>query len=980
MDGNDLRFTVLGPLQAWRGDAEIPLGPPQQRAVLAVLLLRHRRPVTVDELVDAVWGEDPPAKAIPIVRTYISQLRALLEADRVRYQTGDVLQRVARGYAIQTPEQSIDAAVFEDKVRAARELRDRGEPSTARDLLHAALAMWKGTPLSGVPGPYAEAERARLGELQLNVTETRLELDLECGGHRDVVPELLNLTAVHPLRERLQGLLMLALYRCGRPAEALAGYRRTRALLGEELGVDPSPDLQELHAGILRNDPALAVPAARGPESRRGAAVPAQLPTDLADFTGRGAEVETVTQALRGGSGTAVPIATLTGMGGAGKTTLALHAAHRVRDHFPDGQLFMDLRGMASPPAAPAEVLAEFLRALGENDGRIPKDPAERAALYRSLLSQRRVLVVLDNAADTEQVLPLLPGSAGCAVIVTSRSRLATLPASARVGVEVFDPQAAAELFARVAGERRARAEQAAMTRLLELCGGLPLAVRIVASRLAARPDWSIAELLDRLDDEHGRLADLRIEALAVEATFRLGYRQLDAEQARAFRLLALPAPTSLSLVEAAAVLDRPVADVEPLVEGLVDVGMLESPTRGRYRYHDLLRLFARQRAEAEDPAAERTAAAARLLDVYLATARHAYGLMRPGHTVPRLLTPTARQGLSFADEHEAAAWGSRALTAMFQVIQQVGDTAVGTAADLILALDPVLQAEHRWRDLVPVARDVLAAARRTGDRRAQRSLCYMLGGALMQVHELAAGRDLIERALDLCAADPEPTTEAMSRNVQALIESRYGRDAQALASWEQAVEVARTVPDPAVEALVLGNIVQTQLDGGSSDPALLALAERPLQLYRNLDDHHGQAQALYRLAQVLRRLGRPAEALRVHQDCLIILGPEGQPFVRAANLVRTAEVLLDLGRPESAARLAERGIDLSRQLGLDRFHALGACALGDVRAELGDRAAARAHWREALRLYEGLNMARQAHHVRSRLLDTPVARSMSPS
>ncbi len=980
MDGNDLRFTVLGPVQAWRGDAEVPLGPPQQRAVLAVLLLRRRRPVTVDELVDAVWGEDPPAKAVPIVRTYVSQLRALLDADRVRYRTGEVLQRVARGYAIQTPEHSVDAAVFEDKVRAAGELRDRGEAATARDLLHAALAMWKGGPLSGVPGPHAEAERARLGELQLNATETRLELDLECGGHRDVVPELLQLTAAHPLRERLQGLLMLALYRCGRPAEALAGYRRTRALLAAELGVDPGPELQELHSRILRNDPALAVLAGRGPEDRRGVVVPAQLPTDLADFTGRREEVETVTQALRAGSGTAVPIATLTGMGGAGKTTLALHAAHRVREHFPDGQLFVDLRGMASPPAAPADVLAEFLRALGENDARIPREDAERAARYRSILSQRRVLVVLDNAADTGQVLPLLPGSAGCAVIVTSRSRLATLPASARVGVGVLDPRAAAELFTRVAGARRAGAEPAATGRLLELCGGLPLAVRIVASRLAARPDWSIAELLDRLDDEHGRLADLRIEALAVEATFRLGYRQLDAEQARAFRLLALPAPTTLGLVEAAAVLDRTVADVEPIVEGLVDVGMLESPTRGRYRYHDLLRLFARERAEAEDPPAARTAAVARLLDVFLATARHAYGLLRPGHTVPRLLTPTARQGLSFADEHEAAAWGSRELTAMFQVVRQVGDTVVGTAADLILALDPVLQAEHRWRDLVPVARDLLAAARRTGDRRSQRSLCYMLGGALMQVNELAAGQELIERALDLCAADPDPTTEAMSRNVQALIESRYGRDAHALVLWEQAVAVARTVPDPAIEALVLGNIVQTELDGGSSDPALLALAERPLRLYRDLDDHHGQTQALYRLAQVLRRLGRPAEALRVHQDCLVALGPEGQPFVRAANLVRTAEVLLDLGRPLSAARLAERGIDLSRKLGLDRFHALGVCALGDARAALGDRAGAAAHWREALELYEGLSMARQADQVRRRLRDAPVIRSMSPS
>ncbi|MFF3326355.1 BTAD domain-containing putative transcriptional regulator [Streptomyces sp. NPDC002889] len=966
----DLRFRVLGPLQAWRGDNEVPLGSPQQRAVLTALLLKGG-PAAVEELVDAVWGEDPPTGAVPVLRTYISRLRGALEPDRERNQAPVVLVSVANGYAVHVHDGAVDLTLFEHQLHEARELNAQGATRAARDLLRTALDRWKGVPLAGVPGPFADMERSRLAEMRLSATETRVALDLELGGHRDVVPELITLTAAHPLKERLRLLLMLALYRCDRQAEALAVYHDTRHTLIEELGIEPGPALRELHGQLLAADPSLVAPPAET-VPRASTVRPAQLPCDLADFTGRETETDGLSAVLSDDSGTAVPVAVLTGMGGAGKTTLAVHVAHKLSGDFPDGQLHADLRGVDGTPADPAAVLAGFLRALGEKDQGMPDSLVERAAMYRSILARRRVLVVLDNAHDTEQVRPLLPGSGSCAVVVTSRSRLAALPATGRVAVEVFQPQVAAELFARIVGGPRTAAERLAILRVVDLCGGLPLAVRIVASRLAVRPDWSITDTVDQLKDERQRLGELQVEDLAVESCFRLGYGQLDQQQARAFRLLALPASNTLGLVDAAAVLDLPPQQAEPLLESLVDVGMLESPARRRYRYHDLLRLFARQRVQEEESTTTRAAALTRLLDLLVATARNAYRLIRPGHTTPASLIPTEHRGVTFADAEEACAWGARELTAALELVEQVVHTATAGAADLLLALDPLLMAEHRWRDVIPVARKVAAEAHRTGDRRAERRVCYMLGGALMQVNDHEGARELTSRAVDLSVGTSDDTVHAMALNVHAILQSYAGRDREAAELGGRAVAIARAIGDRSVEALALGNIIQTRLGLGQSDPSLLVAAHRQLSLYESLDDQHGSVQALYRVGQVLRRLGRPAEALRRHQESLEILGADGQRFMQAGNLIRGAEAYLDLGRPESAARFAERGIVLSRELGFDRLEAVGARVLGDALIRMGQQSWARACWEQAYDICVRVGMTEEAGELRSRLLAVP--------
>ncbi|MGI5401200.1 AfsR/SARP family transcriptional regulator [Streptomyces sp. CA-135486] len=969
----ELRFTVLGPIQAWRGDREVPLGSPQQRAVLATLLLKQGRPATVEELVDAVWDEDPPSGAVSVLRTYISRLRGVLEPDREKNQAPRVLVSVANGYAIRLHDGSMDLTEFEHHLHEARELSANGATPAARDLLRTALDRWKGVPLAGVPGPFADAQRSRLAELRLSATETRVDLDLELGGHRDVVSELITLTAAHPLRERLRLLLMLALYRCDRQAEALGVYHDTRHTLIEQLGIEPGPALRELHGLVLAADPSLSAPPAE-PTPRTSAVRPAQLPSDLADFTGREVETARLSAVLLEDPGTAVPVAVLTGMGGAGKTTLAVHVAHKLSDDFPDGQLYADLRGVDGTPADPAAVLGGFLRALGEKDQGMPESLVERAALYRSILAGRRVLVVIDNAHDTEQVRPLVPGSGSCAAIVTSRSRLAALPATGRVSVEVLRPRVAAALFARIVSGPRTAAERLAILRVVDLCGGLPLAVRIVASRLAVRPEWSITETLDQLKDERQRLGELRIEGLAVEACFRHGYGQLDEEQARAFRLLALPAPNTFGLVDAAAVLDLPPERTEPLLESLVDVGMLESPTRRRYRYHDLLRLFARQRAQEEESAATRAAALTRLLDLLVATARNAYCLIRPGHTIPVSLVPTEHRGVTFADAEEACAWGARELTAALEVVEQVAHTDTAGAADLILALDPVLMAEHRWGDVIPVARTVAAVARRTGDRRAERRVSYMLGGALIWVDDSAGARDVTSRAVDLSVGTSDHTVHAMALNVYAILHGHAGRGREAVELGGRAVTIARAIGDRSVEALALGNIIQARLELGESDRSLLGDAKRQLGLYESLDDQHGRVLALYRLAQVVRRLGWPEEALRRHQEILENLGADGQRFIQAATLIRGAETYLDLGQPESAARFAERGIALSRELSYYRLEVIGARTLGDALIRMGHQSWARACWQQAHDICIRLDMADEdeAERLRHRLLTEP--------
>ncbi|GAA2829649.1 BTAD domain-containing putative transcriptional regulator [Kitasatospora sp. CM 4170] len=608
-----LRICVLGPVRVRCGGRDVPAGSGQRQAVLAALALRAGHVVTADALAGLVWGESAPASVGAVVRNHISKLRAAVGA--AGGDAAAVLVSRGGGYALDLADGGLDAAEFDRLADAARRHRERDEPAEAVLRYREALALWTGTALSGVPGPDADRQRERLAERRLTVLDDCLELELGLGEHARLVEELTALAAEHPLREGLRGLLMTALYRAGRQAEALEVFADARRVLAAEVGVEPGPELRGLQRRILRADPGLAPRAPARPSASASAvpsapvaapAVPAQLPPDVGDFTGRAAEVELIANALAGDAGRpgaagAVVLAdaavvTVSGAVGVGKTTLAVRVARTVRGAFVDGQLYADLNGTRDEPAEPGSVLAGFLRALGEPAEGMPDGTAERAQRYRTLLAGRRVLVVLDGARDEEQLRHLLPGGSAAAVLVTARSGLTGLAPSLAVRLGRLTPGESVEFLSAVAGRSRIAAEPAAADAIAAACGRLPLALRVAATKLAARPAWSVAAFADRLRDEHRRLGELRVGGLAVETELRRSHRLLPADLAAALpRLAALPV---CSAPEAAAALGVPEPAAGVLLERLTAAGMVDAPVRGRYAFHDLVRLFALQPRE----------------------------------------------------------------------------------------------------------------------------------------------------------------------------------------------------------------------------------------------------------------------------------------------------------------------------------------------------------------------------------------------
>lgn len=762
-----LRFTVLGPVRAWRGPELLSSGSPQQRALLAALLLREGRTATAGELIDAFWGEDPPSQALATIRTYASRLRKILGQDTLVSESG--------GYAIRTDRAALDLTLAQDLAAEAEKARAAGDRCQARTLINKVLGLWDGEALASVPGPYADNQRTRLEEWRLQLTETRLDLDLEVGCHAEAVSELTALTAAHPLRERLRELLMVALYRSGRQAEALAVYADTRRLLAEELGVDPRPELAQLQQRILRADEELARPAdepAPAPAPLR----PAQLPATVPDFTGRSAFVSELGSRLATAESSVMAVSAVAGIGGVGKTTLAVHVAHQARRHFPDGQLYVDLQGAGARVAEPETVLGSFLRALGTADSAIPDTLDERAALYRSTLDGRRILILLDNAHDAAQIRPLLPGTPGCAALVTSRVRMVDLAGAHLVDLDVMSPEEALQLFTRIVGAERVGAEREAALDVVAACGFLPLAIRIAASRLAARRTWTVSVLAAKLADERRRLDELQAGDLAVKATFELGYGQLEPAQARAFRLLGLADGPDISLAAAAALLDLDPHVAEDLLEALVDTSLVESAAPGRYRYHDLVRLYARACAERDEQSpVERELALSRLLDFYLATAAGVYALERPGDRLADHREPTQYSGLTFADRHTAQDWLYTEANSLLACVRQAsGAGGVRRAVDLLWATKDLAESGANSKQYEAAAITMRDLARSSDDARAEgRALITLTNARLVAGRFDQAERDA-QRAMRLARAvgDPlpscwAPTTSASSRSTR---------------------------------------------------------------------------------------------------------------------------------------------------------------------------------------------------------------------
>jgi DNA-binding SARP family transcriptional activator/tetratricopeptide (TPR) repeat protein len=953
-----LCFSVLGPVHAWRDGKPLELGTPQQQALLVVLLLRDGRSASADELVDAMWGENPPSRAIGALRTYVSRLRRILEEPDAPPR---VLVSVGSGYALRIESDCIDVAIFEEKARSAANARAGGDLTRAAQLIHEALDLWNGPPLAGVPGPDAETQRDRLVQRRLAVYEARLDIDLQLGEHTQIVGELTALSSEHPLRERLRALLMLALYRCGRQAEALGVFADTRRTLAGELGIDPGPELQELHQRILEADPDLAPATAETshPSARRSLPRPAQLPADVSDFTGREDVVSKLKKAITGNGASTVVVSAVDGIGGVGKTTVAVHVAHSVREHFPDGQLHVDLQGVGDQPADSGSVLAGFLRALGATESAIPEKPAERAALFRSTVADRRILMLLDNARDAEQVRPLLPGSAGSAVLVTSRARLAGLSGASLIDLDVFDPRDGLAMFARIVGADRVAAEREDAMRVVASCGCLPLAVRIVASRLNSRPNWTIASLATRLADERRRLVELRVGDLTVEASFRLGYDQLDPEHARAFRLLAVPDGPSISLPASAAVLDLDAFAAEEILESLVDVAMLESPVPGRYRFHDLLRLFARQQPESAGAVGERADALHRLVDFYLATVRNAYLVVQAGHPIPNELGTTVSAGLPIADADAAHWWALVELSGVLAVADQATRgtaQSIALAADLVLGVEPLVEAGFSWRDVEPVARAVATAAAKCGDKRAEARALSQLIGALLEMYRLDETDTLADRAAMLCRETNDSTVlfeVLMQRGYIAIRRRQYD---EALQFYDEAIALHADGGNRHSEAEGIRNaaFAYTALGRGAE---AVAAGERSLAIFRELGDERGEAHTVYQLGRALHGVGRLDEAIANYADGLAVCRTIGLRTWEAYTLFRLAEVRLDAGSLTEAVTDAEASLALSRELYEDYNEARALTVLGRALEMLGQADRSQACLRDAYKIFRRLGV-----------------------
>jgi DNA-binding SARP family transcriptional activator len=627
--GATIRFEVLGPLTAWRDGANVDLGPAQQRVVLALLLLHANQHVGRQQIINAVWGAAPPTHAVNLVQRHMSGLRRVLEPGRPARSSSDRLTWTEGGYLCSVPPDELDLIRFDEHISTARAARAGGELARASSELHAALRMWRGPVCQGLFSPDLDAQRERLAERHISTLEDRIELDVELGEDSEVIPELRALVADHPLRERLRGLLMSALYRSGRQAEALAAYQEARRYLLEEVGVAPAAPLQRLQQRILAADPTLArvQPAPRVRAKPRPAAVvngtpaPAQLPHGMSSFVGRDAELARLDEVLGDPAvtlATSTPIVAMTGMPGVGKSVLALHWAHRVSDRFPDGQLYLNLRGFdpAGTALPPVEAAQAMLDTFGVPAERQPNGLEGRSALLRSQLAGRRMLIVLDNARDAEQLRPLLPGAPGCLVLATSRNQLAGLTAgdgAESLMVEPLPATAARELLEQRLGRQRIVSEPAATDQIVAYCARLPLALSVVAAR-AAR-GFPLATLAEDLRSPRTRLAALdggdRLTSL--RGVFDWSYRILDEPAARLFRLLALLPEGNLSTAVIASLAGSEIRAVRALLGELVSINLVAERLAGCYTVHPLLRAFAADLSDTLDHEDDRRAALRRV-------------------------------------------------------------------------------------------------------------------------------------------------------------------------------------------------------------------------------------------------------------------------------------------------------------------------------------------------------------------------------
>jgi DNA-binding SARP family transcriptional activator len=947
--GDAAEFRILGPLEVLAGSRRLELGGSRQQTVLAMLLLNANGVVSVDRLEEAIYGEELPPTARTQAMIAISALRRLLAGH------GDeaAISRRAQGYVLQTADGGLDALRFGELVVRAQAARDAGDLAEAAAHYRDALRLWRGPALQGIDSLLVRAAATGLDEQRMAAIEDRMALELDLGRHHELIGELVGLAEQFPLRDRLHGQLMLALYRSGRTAEALQAYQQVRRMMIDELGIEPGGELQRLQHAILASDPALDLPA--GPVSVPPVTrpVPQLLPADIADFTGRAEQVsrirEQLTAAAAGSPLLAVPVVVITGQGGVGKTSLAVHAAHGLARRFDDGQLFADLHGATARPARPAQILERFLRALGVPFPQIPDGLDERAEAYRNLLAGRRVLVVLDDAAGESQVMPLLPGSESAAVLVTSRGALAGLAGATRIPLGVFEAAQSVELLGRIAGSVRVGAEREAAARVTEQCGHLPLALRIAGGRLAVRPHWDVRQLAERLADQARRLDELELGELGVRASISLSYYAAGEAARRLLRRLALLEVPVFSGWVCAPLLDRQPADADDVLDELVSARLIEpagtaSGAAGQYRFHDLIRLFARERLAAEEPAAERQAALERALGGLLFLGEQA--LRRHVGASYLVLDPAALRWplpdpLTDVLVSDPIAWLEREKSALVAGVRQAADAGlVEQCWSLATIADELLdESLDDWQHTAEVA---LAATRRAGHARGEAAALYFLGSVYEERGQLVAARRTLEEAARLFRDAGDDHGFALAILQTAVIDRVTGRLDAAAAGFEQALAILRTTHDQPQVAYVLHNLARVRLESGHAGLAQELLTEalqltEALRLARVGLGERIEAQVLYVLGEAQLQSGAPAEAAATFARALARVSDSGDQVGETHVLHGVGLAALRQGQHDNARDALTHALELADTIGVPVAAARARLGLSELALASGD-------------------------------------------
>ncbi|MER7004533.1 BTAD domain-containing putative transcriptional regulator [Dactylosporangium sp. NPDC000555] len=912
-----VRILVLGPIAVQHGDTEAQFGADRQRTLLGRLALTPNEAAPRAELIDLLWPDEPPESAVSLVQTYVTRLRRLLNPSAAGPSRAGMLRSGPTGYLLRADADQLDLLRFRELVDQARDAR----PPAALDLLDNALALWRGAPAGDVGQLLGHPRSLSLTNERIEAALQQAEIADRLGCHGRSLTALRTLSEEHPLHEPLWGWLMLALAASGLQAAALDAYERIRGRLADELGIDPGPELAQFHRRVLRQHwsrtsievppPEPDVPQVVSVEGNR----PFQTPAPVADFTGREAQLRLLCELLRRGPSGPAPISVMicaiAGPGGVGKTSLAVQAAHLVRDDYPDGQLYADLRGDGLHPLRPIEVLSQLLRALGVTAALIPTDEAECSALYRSTLAARRVLIVLDNARDARQVRPLLPGWGGCGVIVTSRRRMVDLEAANAIDLETMPVDEAVDLFAKIAGPTRVFDDPVTAAAVARMCGGLPLAVRIAGARLANRPNWTVDTLARRLGDEVRRLDELRAGDLQVGATFQLSYQDLAEPTAKAFRLLAVGPINEWSVPAAAALLGLRQHEAEDVLDDLVDGSLLLTPAPGRYLFHDLLRLYARNLSLTDDGPIEQADALERLYTFYADRVAETATLQHPN--MVRLLGASGATG-QFGDRDEALLWLDTELPEVVSIIEHASRQGprplAWTLADKLRGYFFSTRQATQW---FATGKAGLSAAQQAGDRRAQAAMYQTLGQAHWSIGEFR--QSLRQYRLGLALAESTSWFAAVSyinHNI-GLVHLALGEPEQARKAYLEALAGCRAHGHDYVEAVTLNDLGMMCWELGQFAAAAAYLADA-LTLNQRGGNLDGEGINRHNLGLVLREMGRFDEALVQFEHCEGIHRRLGSRYAAASVLEQLALLYAETGHPqEKVIDTARFGLELIR-------------------------------------------------------------------